>query len=204
MNEGWIKMHRKISEWEWYQDANTMRVFLHLLISVNSSEKSWRGVRILPGQVLTGRKTLSDQLNISEQGIRTALKHLQLTNEVTIKSTKEYSIIELRNWKTYQLSNQRINQPLTNDQPTSNQPLTTTKESKESKESKENNSKVFQKLEKWLSGFDGVQYPKGYAQKLMDEYGEKVVARALKDSAVTSISKFSEIADYHKKKKSHV
>ena len=30
---GWIKLHRKITEWEWYSDANTFRVFMHLLLT---------------------------------------------------------------------------------------------------------------------------------------------------------------------------
>ena len=36
MNDtGWISLYRKFTEWEWYTDANTMRVFLHLLLKAN-------------------------------------------------------------------------------------------------------------------------------------------------------------------------
>jgi len=121
MNNGWIKTHRKFKEWEWYQDANTFRVFFNLLISANHEPKKWRGFDIGIGEVPTGRKKLSEELNLSEQNIRTALKHLELTNEITIKSHREFSIIKLNNWNQYQLTNQQTNQ-LTNQQPTNNQP----------------------------------------------------------------------------------
>ena len=29
---GWIKIHRKITEWEWYDDVNTFRLFMHLIL----------------------------------------------------------------------------------------------------------------------------------------------------------------------------
>ena len=40
---GWIKLHRKITEWEWYTDRNTLAVFLHLLIMANIEDKKYRG-----------------------------------------------------------------------------------------------------------------------------------------------------------------
>ena len=30
---GWIKLHRSTTEWEWYSDHNTTRLFIHLLIN---------------------------------------------------------------------------------------------------------------------------------------------------------------------------
>ena len=40
---GWIKLHRKFKEWEWYQDENTKSVFIHLLLDANHKDKKWRG-----------------------------------------------------------------------------------------------------------------------------------------------------------------
>ena len=33
--EGFINLHRKILDWEWYDDINVFRVFTHLLLTVN-------------------------------------------------------------------------------------------------------------------------------------------------------------------------
>lgn len=118
--EGWIKLHRKLKNWEWYDDINTSRLFIHLLLSVNHSEQKWRGIVIKKGQLLTGRKSLAKQTSLTEQQIRTSLNKLKSTNDLTIKSTKQYSIIDLTNWNDHQQINQQPNQQVTNEQPTSN------------------------------------------------------------------------------------
>ena len=55
---GWVKIHRQITEWEWYRDANTFRVFMHLLLSANYEDKRWRNIDVLRGQIITGRVEL--------------------------------------------------------------------------------------------------------------------------------------------------
>lgn len=130
----WIKLHRKIVEWGWYGDPNTKAVFLHLLLTANIKETEFRGVKILPGQTVIGRKALAETLGMSEQSVRTSLNHLKSTNEITITSTNRFSVVTVVNWESYQLcgdevTNKSTNKP-TNNQPTTNQQLTTPKEYK--------------------------------------------------------------------------
>ena len=129
MNDGWIKLHRKMKEWEWYDDSNTVHLFLHLLLSANHETKIWHGVEITAGQLLTGRKSLSKILGMGEQSVRTSLTRLKSTSEITIKSTNKYSIITIQKWKDYQVPTSK----LTNDQPATNQQLTTNKNDKKEK-----------------------------------------------------------------------
>ena len=42
-NAGWIKIHRKIIKWEWYQDLPTKSLFFHLLLTANIEDKKWQG-----------------------------------------------------------------------------------------------------------------------------------------------------------------
>src|SRR3990167_268088 len=105
-----IKLHRKITEWEWYTDANTNRLFMHLLLKANFKSNRWQGVEILPGQLVTGRKVLADELKLSEQEIRTSLNKLKSTNEITIKSTNKFSIVTVCKWLDYQV-NDMADQP---------------------------------------------------------------------------------------------
>lgn len=107
---GWIKIHKRIQDWEWYKDGNTVRVFLHLLLNANYEKSEWRGHEIFPGSYPTGRKALAYELGLSEQQIRTSLNHLMATNSITIKSTKHFSIISIVKWSDYQ-SNQPAEQP---------------------------------------------------------------------------------------------
>lgn len=101
-SNGFIKMHRKMVDWEWYKDPNTFRVFIHLLLSASYKDTEFRGYQIKPGQVVCGRKQLAEELGLSESAIRTSLNHLKSTNEIAIKSTNKFSIITIKKWRKYQ------------------------------------------------------------------------------------------------------
>lgn len=124
-DKGWICLHRKFIDWEWYSDANTMRLFIHCLLLANHKTQKWRGTTIKAGSFISGRIKLAQDLNLSESQIRTSLNKLKLTNEITIQPCASYSIITVNNWKQYQKNNQQNNQQITNKQPTNNQRITT-------------------------------------------------------------------------------
>ena len=131
---GWIKLHRQITDWEWYDDHNTFRLFIHLLLKANHKERSYRGTTIEVGCIMTGRELLSKETGLSVQQIRTCLERLKLTNEITIKSDKQGTIIQVVKYKDYQVS---TNESTTN-QPTSNQQVTTN--NNDNKEKNDNNT----------------------------------------------------------------
>lgn len=127
---GWVKLHRKLKNWRWYKDLPTKALFLHLLI-----EAEWSGEG--RGQVITTESDLERDTGLSRQQVRTAMKHLQATNEITKKVTNgltnkvtdKKTVITIENYSFYQGAdeddNQQANQQgeinLTNEQPTSNQ-----------------------------------------------------------------------------------
>lgn len=124
MLNGWIRLHRKLSEWEWYGDSKTLHLFIHLLLKANYKPSEWRGIRLAPGQLVTGRKQLSAETGISEQSIRTSLERLKSTSEITISSTNRFSVVTVCNYSLYQNESEFANQPdsqqLTNNQPATN------------------------------------------------------------------------------------
>lgn len=130
LNNGFVKLFRSFKYWEWYKDANTMRLFLHCLLSANHSDKKWQGKIIHAGSFVTGRLKLAQELNLSERKIRTALNHLKTTNEVTIQSTSQYSIITVHNWGKFQTNDQQLSQQTTNQRPSNDQQTTTNKNNK--------------------------------------------------------------------------
>jgi len=136
MINGWIKLHRSFLEWEWYDDHNTTRVFLHCLLMANHKDKRYKGKVIKRGSFITGRKLFAQQVGLSVQKTRTALNHLKLTNEITIKTSAQGTLIQVNNYHRYQQSNQQSNQQITNDQPTINQQITTNKNDKNIKNDK--------------------------------------------------------------------
>ena len=129
--EWFIKLHRKILEWEWYSDANTFRLFIHILLNANFKDKKWKWILIKRWQFITSRKKLSIDLWLTEQQIRTCISKLISTSEITNETTNTFTLISLMNYDLYQWE---ITNQITNEQPTDNQRITTTKEWKERKE----------------------------------------------------------------------
>lgn len=114
---GFIKLHKSLLNWEWYQNSNTVRVFLHLLLKANYSEKEWQGIKIKRGQFITSYEHLSKELgDISIMQVRTALNKLKLTGEITSKSNNLYTIITINNYSQYQGVNKLTNKRITNEQ----------------------------------------------------------------------------------------
>lgn len=102
MSTGWIKIHRQLIDWEWYNDVNTTRVFLHLLLVANHKENKWRGITIKRGQRLTSISALSSETNLSIKNIRTSIKRLKSTSEVASYSTAQHTVFTMVNYDLYQ------------------------------------------------------------------------------------------------------
>ena len=135
--DGFVKIYRKFTEWEWYQDTNTKVVFLHLLLKASFKDSKFQGGIIKKGEVVTSISRLSNELNMSQQAVRTALKHLEKTEEIHKQSTSKLTIITIRKYSVYQGLNetdqQATNKQLTSDQQATNKQLTTLEECKEIK-----------------------------------------------------------------------
>lgn len=145
--EGWIKLHRKLTDWEWYGDLPVRTLFQHLLLIVNYEDKLWRGKLLVKrGQTIISLANLAAGACLTVQQTRTALNKLKLTNEITTESTNEYTIITVCKYAQYQscdedeqqtnqqTDNTPVNTP--NNKP-NNTSITTTKEIKNIR-SKEN------------------------------------------------------------------
>lgn len=129
----YIKLDRKILDWEWFKDTNTLHLWLYILLKANHKEKMWHGIKIEPGNFITSEFTMSAETGLSRQQVRSSLKKLIATNEITKCSTKTYTQITVMKWAEYQGNGEK---------PTNNPTIkptikpTTTKEVKEVKEVK--------------------------------------------------------------------
>ena len=131
---GWIKLHRTLKSWEWYQDANAVRLLVHLLVSVNYEPKKWKGVNIKPGQVVTSLDHLSQDLKLSKQQVRTAIAKLEKSGEITRERTRHCLHVTLVKWDELQgeqhEDNTESNTTITREQHDDNTTITPTKEVK--------------------------------------------------------------------------
>lgn len=102
LSKGYIRLFRQFIEWEWYDDANTMRLFVHCLLLANYTNKKWRGKLIKRGQFITSQPKLAQGLKLSIKQIRGSLTKLKTTGEVAVQTTPEYSIITVKNYDYFQ------------------------------------------------------------------------------------------------------
>lgn len=114
MNAGFILLYRQITEWEWYQNPNTFRVFLHCLLMANFTDGRFEGKEIKRGQFVTSLPSLSDQTSLSIRQVRVALDHLIMTGELTSKAYSKFRVITVVNYDKYQ-NNDRQNDSQTTD-----------------------------------------------------------------------------------------
>lgn len=152
-DDGFIKIHRRMLKWEWYKDTNTKVLFLHCLLKANWKDGRFQGIEVPRGSFVTSLSTLSEELSSKEQtftvqNVRTSLKHLTLTGELTSKSYSKYRIITVNKYNEYQVANIVPNKQLTNSQQATNKQLTTIEEKKEKKEIYNTNNNIYAYTEK--------------------------------------------------------
>lgn len=99
---GWIKLHRNLADWEWYDDHNTTRLFIHCIIRANFEDKSWRGIPIKRGSFYTSLDTLSSETGLSNKQIRTSLDKLNRTGEVASLGMARGRMITIAEYESYQ------------------------------------------------------------------------------------------------------
>lgn len=127
-------------DWEWYGNVNTKVLFLHLLLKANWKDKQWQGITIQRGQLVSSYGKLAEETNLTINEIRTALKHLISTGEVTHKPHNKYGLFTIVNYDSYQ---EHHIQDTTQDTPKShpiNTLLTTTEEGKKEKKERRKDS----------------------------------------------------------------
>lgn len=127
MDRGWVKNYRKEIDWEWFKDPPTAHLFHYLVLAANRKPTRYKGVDIPVGGLTTSRSALAEATGLSERQVRTALKHLISTNEVTSRTTAKYTLLIVNNYALYQGSDQVSDQQVTSKRPSSDQQVTTNK-----------------------------------------------------------------------------
>lgn len=102
LENGHISLHRSLLKWRWYQNGNTMRLFIHLLLTANWEDCDFERITVHRGQRVASRKTLAKETGMTEKEVRTALNHLIETSEVASKSYSKYTVFTIKNYDQYQ------------------------------------------------------------------------------------------------------
>lgn len=121
---GFVAFPRGLTEWEWYTEPNTARLFFHLLLTANWQEKQWQGITIHPGELVTSQSQLAKQLGLSVRNVRTALEHLQVTGYLTVKTGSKYSVISINNYTSIVAGDRQSDRQVTGNRQATDNNLT--------------------------------------------------------------------------------
>lgn len=171
MIEGFIQLHRKLIEWEWYDDLPTFKLFIHLLLKANYKTKIWRGETIERGQLKTSISHLAHETGLSEKQIRTALNKLIKTGEVGKATTSHSTVITVLSYNSYQDKGKPLDTPRANEgQTKGKRRATTNKDNKVNNENKVNNLLLGKEAKETKFDFKKNLIDFGFQQDLVDEW----------------------------------
>lgn len=143
-NGSYIKLYRKITDWEWYTDTPTKVLFIHILLRASATGRKYRGQDIPVGSFTTSVGLLASETGLSNKQVRTALKNLETTKEITRQTTNKFTQIFVIKWGDYQsfidVEGKQNGNQKANEGQTKGKQRATIKESKESKECIESNN----------------------------------------------------------------
>ena len=104
----YVKISRKILDWEWYTDTNTKVLFLHILLKANWKPGRFQGTEVPRGSLVTSQQNMAIETGLTIKNVRTALKHLENTGEVAVKRHPKFSVITVKNYNQYQSSGSQM------------------------------------------------------------------------------------------------
>jgi len=101
--EGWIKLHRKMLNWEWIDKPETVALFVYCLLSANYVDKEYKGEVIKRGEFTTTLSKISQDTGLSVRQVRTSLDRLISTQSLTKWiSPSNHTIIRVTEYEKFQ------------------------------------------------------------------------------------------------------
>lgn len=128
--DGWIRLHRKLLDNPIVcKDPDHIAVWVYLLLNATHSgyDTIFEGGRITlkPGQLITGRKSISSNLKVSESKVQRILKTFENEHQIEQQTTPRNRLISILNWSQYQQGEQVFEQQLNNKRTTTEQQVNT-------------------------------------------------------------------------------
>ena len=135
----YIKLSRRLMEWEWYSNINTCRLFIHMLLKANWKDGKFEGKVIPRGSFVSSLPKLAEETALTIREVRTAISHLKTTGEVTCKNYARHTVFTVNNYCSYQTSDTQTDSQATGKRHSNDMLTTTIEEKKEIKKGRNNN-----------------------------------------------------------------
>lgn len=145
-NNGWIKLHRKVSDNFLYpkgREFTKYEAWIDLLLLVNHEDSDVmiknEVYKCKRGQSVRTKLTYEKRWNWTPQKVKSFFNMLQKQSMIELSSTTKTTILTICNYDNYQSKQQTDNKQITNEQQTDNKRITINKNEENNKN--ENNEK---------------------------------------------------------------
>ena len=98
---GYITVPREIFDWRWFKKPKTAHLFIYLLLSANFEDHDFEDIIIKRGQYVCTHERLSAETGLSPKEVRTALDNLKKTGDITIDTSRGYSLITVVEYERF-------------------------------------------------------------------------------------------------------
>lgn len=99
---GWIKLYRKIQDWNYYKETGMLHVFIHLLLNAVYLKSS--DATLERGQLVMSHSTIQKDTGLSISKVKTCLQKLQSSGEIQISKSpsSRTNLITVTKYSHYQ------------------------------------------------------------------------------------------------------
>ena len=91
MEDGWIKLHRKMREWQHYQRPSVRLVFEELLFCANTKAGWFHGIKVKRGETMASVSTIEEYTGFSRKTVIKALAMLEESGEICREKCGNYT-----------------------------------------------------------------------------------------------------------------
>lgn len=128
MENGWIKLHRKLLASKVFQNNNALKIWIWCLLKATHNKRTYlmglNQIEISEGSFIFGSFVAKEETKMAISTIWRWLKFLENEKQIIVKSSNKYSIITIIHWKDYQnldvVGKQKVNkkkEPVVDDRP---------------------------------------------------------------------------------------
>ena len=145
MTDGFVLLWRKLIEKGYYKKSYYVHLWIHLLFKANHTETKfmWNGKEqiLKRGQLLTGRKNLSQETGIRPGTVENILKMLESEHQIEQQKTNLFRIITITNYDKLQKVDSYFDNKMTTNEQQNDNKMTHTNNVNKEKELKEEKKK---------------------------------------------------------------
>lgn len=100
--KGYIKLHRKLLQWEWWGDELMVKAWIYCLLNATYKDIIWKGVTVVRGSFVTSMRHMAEDLDCTYCMVRSLLSRLQESKNIEYKCFNTHTLIVIVNYESYQ------------------------------------------------------------------------------------------------------